>query len=175
MNANPFKNDQSVPKENQRLATVVEKRVGHGPGEMIAGWQSILKALLEKMSGYLRPGAMITFQNLSPQEINFFKRLSKAIEVPHSSVAIFLPPSVRHHMLGGWSGDNQKPGHSDAGVLVASRHEDFDIILNALFAHPPFTPAVDVYDRGQFAAGYQYTTIDECQSEISDLLQRHLT
>lgn len=174
MKADPFKSEQLVSNEYQRLATVVEQRVGHGPEEMVAGWQSVLKQLLEKMQSYLKPGYMVTFQKLTPQEMDFFKLLSTDVKVPIKSVAIFLPPSVRQQMLGGWSGENQDPGHPDAGVLVASRSENFDIILNALFAHPPYTPAVDVYDRGQFAAGYQYTTIGECRSEINDLLQRHL-
>ena len=77
-------------------------------------------------------------------------------------------------MLGSSSDDNGLAEPPDAGVLVASRSEAHDVVLNVLFAHPPFTPAVDVYESGQFTAGYQYADIDACRQELESVLQRHL-
>lgn len=168
------KRNQSPSNMNREAAQVVERRVGHGPTEIVSGWQSILKDLLVKMNSYLRPGTMVTFQNLTPQETKFFSSLSKRIKVPRTCVAVFMPPSVRKQMMGGWSGDNLISGPSDAGVVVASRPGNLSVILNALFAHPPFTPAVDVYDNGHLLAGYQYVSIEACQSELGDILERHL-
>ena len=47
---------------------------------------------------------------------------------------------------------NDASGQSDAGVVIAARHGEFDVIVNALFACHPFTPAIDVYARGQLTA-----------------------
>jgi hypothetical protein len=70
---------------------------------------------------------------------------------------------------------NDDPDHPpDAGIFLSSRANDFGVIVNALFAHPPFTPAVDVYDRGQLIAGYTYYQIKECIQALSELLPVHL-
>ena len=165
---------QSSSQENRQLAQVVEKRVGRGPTEIVSGWQSILKDLLEKMKSYLIPGAVVTFQHLTPTERDFFQSLSSGVKIPRACAAVFMPPSVRKQMMGGWYGDNPSTGPSDAGVVVASRPGNFSVILNALFAHPPFTPAVDIYDNGQLSAGYQYNSIEACQSELGEIMERHL-
>lgn len=164
----------TTSKQNQRLAQVVEQRVGKGPSDMVTGWQSMLIELLNRMKTYLKPGAAVTFQQLMPKEIEFFQQLSDGVTVPPGAVALFLPPSVRHQMMGGRAGDFNSAGIADAGVLVASHHENHDIIVNALFAHPPFTAAVDVYDQGQLVAGYQYDAIDACRIELGQILNRHL-
>ncbi|WP_155317039.1 hypothetical protein [Desulfosarcina alkanivorans] len=161
-------------EQNRKMARVVEQRVGNGPSDLVAGWQSMLADLLDRMAAYLRPGATVTFQQLVPDEIAFFQRLSRAVTVPRSAAAFYLPPSVRHQMLGGPSGGEDGTPPPDAGVLVASHVADHGIIVNALFAYPPFTPAVDVYGQGQFVAGYQYDTIEACLAELGDILRRHL-
>lgn len=166
--------NENQQNENRRLAKVVEQRVGHGPTPIVSGWQMMLQDMLEKMNRYLKSGSIVTFQKLTPQETDFFSLLANKITVPHTAVAIFLPPSVRQQMLGGWSGDNKGVGPPDAGVMVASWADNYSVILNALFAYPPFTPAVDIYDQGQFSAGYQYDNIEACRSELSELLNRHL-
>lgn len=71
------------------------------------------------------------------------------------------------------------PEHSadnppDKGTVLACKKGDSDVIINALFAKPPFTPAVDVYEHGQLIAGYVYNTIDECTDGISHVLRTHL-
>ena len=158
-------------EELERLAGVVENRVGRGPSELVSGWQALLKILLLRMQPFLRPGRLVTFQTLKPEERDFFRRLHQAVAMPASAVGFYLPPSVRQQMLGEKS---QASGETDAGVVIASRPEHQAIIVNALFAHPPFTPAADVYDRGQLAAGYQYGSIDDCLAELGQVLDRHL-
>lgn len=81
---------------------------------------------------------------------------------------------MRPFMRRGSTYDNNLSARPDAGVVVASHRKVFDVIVDALFAFPPFTPAVDIYDRGQLTAGYQYTTIDECRAELSSVIGRHL-
>jgi hypothetical protein len=169
-----LKRNQSPSNENRQMAKVVEKRVGRGPTEIVSGWQSILEDLLEKMNSYLKPGAMVTFQHLTPTEKEFYTSLSSRVKIPNNCVAIFMPPSVRQQMMGGWSGDNPSTEPPDSGAVIASRPGNFNVIINVLFAHPPFTPAVDVYDKGQLSAGYQFNSIEACQSEFGEILERHL-
>ena len=69
---------------------------------------------------------------------------------------------------------NDASGQSDAGVVIAARHGEFDVIVNALFACHPFTPAIDVYARGPLTAGYRFKSIDACVAELSTVLGRHL-
>ncbi len=160
--------------ENRRLAQTIEQRAGTGHSEIVAGWQSMLQDMLIRMQPFLRAGSIVTFQQLLPDEKVFFDRLVDEVPVPTVAQAFYLPPSVRHQMMGGRAGDNGDTGLSDAGVLVASRIGDQDVIVNALFALASCTPAVDVYEQGQLVAGYQYLSIDACRSELGTVLKRHL-
>ena len=156
------------------MARVVEERAGVGTTEIVSGWQAVLVDLLSRMKPFLRPGVMVTFQHLTTSEIDFFERLHHQVRIPQSAAAIYLPPSVREQMLVEKQVINDVSGQPDAGVVVASRHDEFDVIVNALFAFHPFTPAIDVYERGQLTAGYQFKNIDLCIAELSTVLGRHL-
>ncbi len=160
--------------ENQKLAQTIEERTGTGYSEIVAGWQSMLQDMLIRMQPFLKQGSIVTFQLLLPEEKVFFSRLVEEVPVPKAAQAFYLPPSVRQQMLGGRTGDSDDIGLSDAGVLVASRADNHDIIVNALFALASCTPAVDVYEQGQLMAGYQYLSIEACRSELGTVLKRHL-
>jgi len=57
---------------------------------------------------------------------------------------------------------------------LACRKADLNVVINAMLAKAPFTPAVDVYEDGQLLAGYIYNTIDECIGDLTKVLQIHL-
>ncbi|MBR9987556.1 MAG: hypothetical protein KFF68_16755 [Desulfosarcina sp.] len=160
--------------ENRKLAQTIEQRAGTGPSEIVAGWQAMLQDMLSRMQPFLKPGSIVTFQQLLSDEKVFFKRLTDEVAVPEAAQAFYLPPSVRHQMMGGSAGGKNDIGLSDAGVLVASRIDNHDVIVNALFARASCTPAVDVYEQGHLVAGYQYPSIDACRSELGTILKRHL-
>ena len=171
-----------VPNETDRwMADVIHQRAGAGENELVAGWQKMLSDLLEKMAPYMIAGRLVTFNTLLPEEKPFFELLHQSVAVPGHAMALFISPSVRHQMMFG----NRKMGGSvaaagnsesppDAGILLASRADDRQTIVNVLFAYPPHTPAIDVYDRGRLIAGYSYAAIPECREEISFVLKTHL-
>jgi hypothetical protein len=70
--------------------------------------------------------------------------------------------------------DRSAENPPDRGILLAGRKVDFEPIVNALFAKPPFTPAIDVYEKGRLLAGYAYHSIDECIADLTHVLQTHL-
>jgi hypothetical protein len=63
---------------------------------------------------------------------------------------------------------------TDSGIVLAARKGDFKVVLNAVFALPPYTPAIDVYEEGALIAGYIYHTIDQCVDDLSMIMDRHL-
>ena len=158
----------------RRLAEVVEDRVGRGKTAIVAGWQSMLTDMLRQMAPFMRPGRLVTFASLTDEEKTFFERLHRRVPVPGTAAGCYLPPSVRRQMMGAASDAVVKVAEPDAGVVLASRINDTDTVVNSLFAFPPFTPAVDVYEHGRFTAGYQFNTIDECTAALGGLLHRHL-
>jgi hypothetical protein len=160
--------------ENRRMAHVVEAKAGVGKTEIVSGWQALLEDLLQRMKPFLRPGAAVTFQHLTASERSFFERLNSSVHIPQSAAAIYLPPSVREQMLSEEPVANDASGQPDAGAVIASHHDGFDVIVNVLFAFHPFTPAIDVYERGQLTAGYQFENVDACIAELSIVLDRHL-
>jgi hypothetical protein len=164
-----------------RVAEIIESRSPAGRHDLVQGWHNLLKKILRQMAPYLREGHLITFRSMNEPERAVFEKLSQTISVPDAAGAIYMPPSVRHQML------YQRPGggpqaiseHSpdnppDAGIVLACRKDDFNVIINALLARPPYTPAIDVYDDGQLLAGYVYNTIDECIGELTKVLRIHL-
>ena len=166
----------------KRVAETIAQRVRVGPNPMVRGWQNYLVQLLEKTKPFLAAGRLVTFQTLRAEEKTFFEELVHTIEIPGPALALYLPPSVRYQMMYPHHGSEARydrdlhPDRSpDAGVLLASARDNFDVILNALFAHPPSLAAVDVYDRGSLIGGYSYPTITACRESLGELLQTYLT
>ncbi len=167
--------------KGRRIAETIAQRVRPGADPNVAGWQAMLADLLGRMSPFMPAGQLVTFQTLQPREKAFFSDLHTRVHVPDSVAALYLPPSVRHQMLyrgqankAALLGNDDPDNPPDAGIFLGSRPDDFGVIVNALFAHPPFTPAVDVYDQGQLIAGYTYYRIEECIQALSELLAVHL-
>ena len=168
-------------KPGSMIAEIIENRSPAGPNESVQGWHKLLKRILSQMAPYLREGHMVTFRRLTNQESVFFEKLRQKIAVPPSVTSIYLPPSVRYQMLYNRpAGEPQPiPEHSpdnppDKGIVLACRKNDFKLVINALLAKPPFTPAIDVYDDGKLLAGYIYSTIDECVGDLTKVLQTHI-
>jgi hypothetical protein len=158
--------------EYRRLAETVEGRVGIGKSEMVSGWHQLLRGLFQQMESYLIAGKIITFQDLTAHEVAFFETLSSATMVSAKVVGFYLPPSVRRQMMGEEPlGDAEE---TDLGSVVASHVDVKNIIVNALFALPPFIPAVDVYENEQMVAGYQFSSLEECRDELQQIIVRHI-
>lgn len=167
--------------ENQRVADIIARRSPAGRHDAVQGWHNLLKNLLSQMAPYLREGHLVTFRELKASERLFFEKRLNIIKVPAAVEALYLPPSVRHQMLYRRPADAPQPipEHStahppDEGIVLASRKNNVDVVINALMAKPPFAPAIDVYDDGQLLAGYVYHSIDECIAALSKVLQTHL-
>ena len=164
------------------IADIIENRSPAGPNDSVHGWHNLLKKIIFKMAPYLREGHLVTFRTMTDREVALFERLRREITIPPPVTSIYMPPSVLYQMLYNRpAGEPQPiPEHSqdnppDEGIILASRKNDFNVVINALLAKPPFTPAIDVYDDGQLLAGYTYNTIDECVGDLTNVLQIHLS
>ena len=171
----------SVDTSSIRTADIIESRSPAGRNDSVEGWHNLLKKILSQMTPYLREGHLVTFRSITNQESVFFEKLRSKVTVPCSVGAIYMPPSVRFQMLYQRPENEPQPipEHSadnppDKGIILACRKADFNIMINALMAKPPFTPAIDVYDSGQLLAGYIYNTIDECIGDLTKVMQTHL-
>ena len=167
--------------DNERLAEIIESRSPAGRHDSVQGWHNLLKDLFSQMAPYLREGRLVTFRELKETERLFFENQLQHVKIPVAAQALYLPPSVRHQMLYQRpAGEPQPvPEHSldnppDEGIVLACRRNDVNVVINALLAKPPFTPAIDVYDDGRLLAGYVYHTINECISHLSEAMQIHL-
>jgi hypothetical protein len=166
---------------SSRIAEIITSRTASDPNDLIEGWQKLLKSLLSQMTPYLREGHLVTFRTLTDPERKFFEELHRRIEVPPSVSAIYISPSVRLEMMQRRPEGKTQPAADrsaedppDRGILLAGRPAEFEPIVNALFAKPPFTPAIDVYEKGRLLAGYAYHSIDECIADLTHVLQTHL-
>jgi hypothetical protein len=163
------------------VAEIIESRSPAGRQDSVRGWHDLLKKLLSQMTPYLKEGHLVTFRTLSNWERGFFEELHRKVALPSTVSAIYMPPSVRFQMLYRRPEGEPRaiPDHSpenppDEGIILGCRRTDLDVVVNALLAKPPFSPAIDVYDNGQLLAGYVYNTIDECIGDLTKVLQTHL-
>jgi hypothetical protein len=166
-------NDRSRTR-NEIVSRTMEYRTRPGTEAVVAGWQRFLTRMLERMSPFLRPGHLVTFRQMEDDEKALFEALSANIAIPEGVRAIFIPRSVLHGMMypGNDATLNRKP--SEAGIILAMRGEEYGRILNAVFAFPPFTPAVDIYEEGRLLAGYVYNTIEECAGALGGIVETYL-
>jgi len=163
------------------VAEIIESRSPAGRQDSVRGWHDLLKKLLSQMTPYLKEGHLVTFRTLSNWERGFFEELHRKVALPSTVSAIYMPPSVRFQMLYRRPEGEPRaiPDHSpenppDEGIILGCRRTDLDVVVNALLAKPPFSPAIDVYDNGQLLAVYVYNTIDECLGDLTKVLQTHL-
>ena len=166
---------------NSNIAEIIESRSPAGRQDSVQGWHNLLKKLLSQMTPYLKEGHLVTFQTLNDRERGFFEELHAKVTLPQTVSAIYMPPSVRFQMLYHRPEGEPPavPDHSpenppDEGIVLGCCRTDLNVVVNALLAKPPFTPAIDVYDNGQLLAGYVYNTIDECIADLTKILQIHL-
>jgi hypothetical protein len=151
------------------------QRVQAGADPAVAGWQRFLEGMLIRLEDYLRPGSLVTFQSLAPDEKVFFEKLSKAVAIPPNVSAVFIPPSVRQGMMfNPDSGPAPARIPNDSGILLAIRQRDYAIVLNTFFALPPFAAGIDVYEEGRLLAGYSYTTVSECRDNLARIINTYL-
>lgn len=108
-----------------------------GQTEIVTGWQGLLVEMLEKMGPFLIPGALITFRTLTLHETLFFSQLREEASIHQSIAAFYLPPSVRHQMMGGEPDRFEPDRQVDAGALVASRPGNDTTLGFALFTYSP--------------------------------------
>ena len=167
---------------SKQIADTIHGRVQTGQDTMVTGWQRVLTGILTQLKPFMVPGQLVTFQSLQTTEKKFYEELLHAVHVPGHVLSVYMPPSVRHQMMYANHGtDNQvRANHDpdnppDAGVVLAAAAHSFSVILNALFAYPPTLAATDVYDRGQLVAGYTYSSIEECQNGLTELMQTFFT
>ena len=172
----PLKNSS-----NSSIAEIIESRSPAGRQDSVQGWHNLLKKLLSQMTPYLKEGHLVTFRTLNDRERGFFEELHGKVTVPPTVSAIYMPPSVRFQMMYHRPEGEPRavPDHSpenppDEGIVLSCRRTDLNVVINALLAKPPFTPAIDVYDNGQLLAGYVYNTIDECIGDLTKVMQTHL-
>ena len=166
---------------NAHIAEIIESRSPAGSHDAVRGWHNLLKKMLSKFAPYLQEGRLVTFQNLKKPEKAFFETSLQNLTVPPAVHALYIAPSVRFQMLydrpDGVSAqipDHDPENPPDEGILLACRKDDLNIIVNALLAKAPFTPAIDVYQNGALLAGYVFNTMDACLRDFPKVMQTHL-
>lgn len=169
----------SLLSEKLELAqTRKRNRIEKGRDPVVAGWQCVLEEMMIQLEPFLKPGEIVTFKVLTPEEKEVFSALRSMALIPLDACAVFIPPSVIRGMIRSQTGTRimgwpayYRERHPDSGVLVASRCRNYDLVINALLAHPPFTPGIDVYDDGHMIAGYSFGSLEEFQEELPKVLQ----
>jgi hypothetical protein len=166
------------PIETESMDQTISRRSGVGPNKLIAGWQSVLSRMLYQMHTFSRPARIITFQSINSHEHDVFQQIIQKLRVPGKAWGVYLPPSVRNQLMYTNQGLNIPADEAipkDDGVLIFSRLASYDTIINGLLAHPPYAPAVDVYDRGALLAGYVYDGNGECLADLTAVIQTYLS
>jgi hypothetical protein len=177
-----MRRDATVKKgRNRGGQTKQQSGLGHESEARVRGWYNELTGQLSRLADYMVPGRIVTFQQISAEEKTFFQELMDLIQVPESVCAVFIPPSVVQQAMWPVFSTPQEDGSSslyslapDAGAVVAQRCGSPTVVVNALFAFPPMSPGVDVYEDGRLLAGYAYSDSTECAQGLSGILDTYL-
>ncbi len=168
-------NANQIPHKLAEAKAREQRRLDAGADPKVAGWQCFLEGMLTRLEGYLAPGRLVTFQSLTPEENDLFTEMGRSLDLPPDVCAVFIPPSVLQSMLFAMdSGPAPARLLSDAGIVLASRCRDYSIVLNTLFALPPYAAGIDVYEEGRLLAGYSYRTIAECRENLPRVIRTYL-
>jgi hypothetical protein len=157
------------------------QRTTGGTDPRVSGWHRDLQRQLSLLGPYLAAGRMVTFQQITDEEKAFFEELVQTVRVPDAACAVFIPPSVVQQAM--WPTGAGAPHEGatglysiapDAGAVAAQRCGSADTIVNALFAFPPLSPGIDVYQNGNLLAGYTYQDHRQCVEALTDILETYL-
>ena len=158
-----------------------EKNLSGGSDTRAADWQRDLQQQLTRLEPYLIAGRIVTFARISREEKAFFEWLVDVVRVPEPVCAVFIPPSVVQHAMWPGSRPEDPDGESglyriapDAGAVVAVYCGNLTPIVNALFAFPPLSPGIDVYQGGRVLAGYTFQDHTECANGLSEAMRTYL-
>ena len=175
--------DADVEKEGRHNLGPQEAspRSNEGPDSRVACWHRDLQRQLGLLAPYLEAGRLVTFQQITSEEKAFFEELVETVRIPEGGCAVFIPPSIVQTAMWPDSGGPSSEGATglysiapDAGAVAAQRCGSPDTIVNALFAFPPLSPGIDVYQEGNLLAGYTYQDHAQCAQALSDILQTYL-
>jgi len=165
--------DSGPPDGPQRTTGETDSRV--------SGWHRDLQRQLSLLGPYLAAGRMVTFRQITDEEKAFFEELVQTVRVPEAACAVFIPPSVVQQAMWPTRGGAPHQGGPglysiapDAGAVAAQRCGSADTIVNALFAFPPLSPGIDVYQNGSLLAGYTYQDHQQCAEALTDILETYL-
>ena len=102
-----------------------------------------------------------------------FQRITENVKFTAPACGVYLSPSVRNQLMYTNRGEkipDEALVPTDDGVLLFSRKDSHETIVNALLAHAPHAAAADVYDNGRLVAGFVYNTIDECLGDLGKVV-----
>jgi hypothetical protein len=167
-------NDNRIMQKLAQAKAREQQRLKAGADAAVAGWQCLLEGVLIRLEDYLHPQRLVTFQSLTPEEQGFFEGLAPSLNMPPDVCGVFIPPSVLQAMLfAPESGPAPARIPGDAGIVLVSRCRDYAIVLNTLFAMPPYAAGIDVYEEGRLLAGYSYRSIDECRTNLPRVIRTY--
>jgi hypothetical protein len=169
--------NQTSYTKNALIDKTISQRSGIGPNDLVRGWQSMLSNLLNDLRSYLKPSKIVTFRHLTSSEKEMFEKIVQRVAVPDSAYGIFISASARNQMMytnQGFEVPAEASAPKDDGVLLFSRPSSHQTIINALLAHHPHTPAIDIYDDGALLAGYVYESIDDCIGALTEVVDTYL-
>lgn len=169
--------DGNRPIEHASIDDTISARAGIGPNPLVSGWHKMLAGLLNQLQGYLQPGQIVTFRDLTPQEKAMFERLRHCTRLTSHAVGLYLPPSVRNQMMYTNRGEAVPEAAlrpADDGAVLFTSSDAVDPLINVLLAHPPHVAAIDVYAQQSLLAGYTYPTITECLEQLQSVVETYL-
>ena len=154
-------------------------RIGRDPDAV--RWQEALELMLIRVGDRLVSGRLVSFENLSGDEAKVLKAVDKNMIVPDGVCVIYIPPTVIYALM---THERQpsstapvekiKDAGEDIGILIGTRCLDTNTILYAQFGLSPHTPGTEIYRDGEILAVYQYKSIEQCISELNELVEAYL-
>ncbi len=147
------------------------RRIQEGRDPKVVRWHAALESMFMTMEDRVIPGEIITIDALNPKEIESFRKLHLNMDLAPFVTAVFLPASIADPLSRSSANRIERELKGSNKVLVA-KYKDYKRILTAEIS--PAKPGIDIFDEGSHVGSHNYYSVEECISDLSNIIWIHM-
>ncbi len=147
------------------------RRIKEGRDPKVVRWHAALESMFMTMEDRVIPGEIITIDALTPKEIESFRKLHLNMDLAPFVTAVFLPASIADPLSRSSANKIERELTGSNKVLV-SKYKDYKRILTAEIS--PAKPGIDIFDEGSHVGSHNYYSVEECISDLSNIIWIHM-
>lgn len=145
-------------------------RIKDGRDPKIARWQAALESLLAGVEDNMVPGEIVAAGTLTPAEVERFQKVQLVMDLAPFVRAVFLPASLAAKLTQSVSQSVERAQEEANKVLVSRVHDIKNLLVAEVTA---IKPGIDIFEDGSHVGSHNYSTPEECISDLPKIIWIH--